>query len=342
MPELRRDPVSGRWVIMATDRAARPQEFHRQKRAAKGGFCPFCEGKEATTPPEVFALRAPGSQPDGPGWRVRVVPNKYPVLSLESALNRGAVGVYDYMGGVGAHEVIVESPRHVLSPTDLPPAALAEVVRTYRDRAADLKQDKRLVYALLFKNVGAEAGASLEHSHSQLICTPVCPKRVEEEMDRCERAYRSRSRCLLCDILAQDLADGSRIVIDSRNLVVLTPFAARFPFEMWIVPKPHLSHFEEATDDLLAELSGVLYEALCRLDAALDSPPYNYSIHSTPFAFAEVDYYHWHIEVIPRVTEVAGFEWGTGFYINPVPPESAAESLRGAAWEEARTERRTG
>ena len=342
MPELRRDPVSGRWVIIATDRAARPQEFHRQKRIAKGGFCPFCEGKESTTPPEIFALREPGSQPNGPGWRVRVVPNKYPALRTEGVLNKRGMGVYDFMAGVGAHEVIVESPKHVLSPSELPPQVLAEVVRTYRDRAADLKKDKRLAYALIFKNVGAEAGASLEHSHSQLICTPVSPKRVEEEMDRCERFFRFRGRCLLCDILAQDLADASRIVVDSENFVVLTPFAARFPFEMWIMPKPHLSHFEDTSDAMLAEFANVLYEALGRLDASLDKPPYNYSIHSTPFVFGDVEYYHWHLEVIPRVTEVAGFEWGTGFHINPVPPESAAKFLREVAWAGAGAVAKTG
>lgn len=342
MPELRRDPVSGRWVIIATDRAARPQEFRRQKRVSKGGFCPFCEGKESTTPPEIFALREPGSAPNGPGWRVRVVPNKYPALRTEGVLNKRGLGVYDYMAGVGAHEVIVESPKHVLSPTDLPPQALAEVVRTYRDRAADLKKDKRLAYALIFKNVGAEAGASLEHSHSQLICTPVSPKRVEEEMDRCEGFFRYRGRCLMCDILAQDLADGTRIVIDSANFVVLTPFAARFPFEMWVAPKPHLSHFEDTSDKMLAELAGVLYEALSRLDLALEKPPYNYSIHSTPFVFGDVDYYHWHMEVIPRVTEVAGFEWGTGFHINPVPPENAAQFLREVPAESVRDIAKTG
>jgi UDPglucose--hexose-1-phosphate uridylyltransferase len=333
MPELRRDPVAGRWVVIATDRAARPHQFQCQKRVPKGGFCPFCEGNEAKTPPEVMAYRRPGTQRDTPGWRVRVVPNKYPALHVEGELHMRGLGVYDTMEGIGAHEVLIESPRHILSPTEAAPGELEEVVRAYRDRMLDLRKDIRLVCAMLFKNVGAEAGASLEHSHSQLICTPVVPKRVQEEMDRCNEFYRFRGRCLLCDIIQQDLADGQRVVMDKDDFVVLAPYAARFPFEMWILPKRHVSHFEDIPDDMVGGLARALHEALCRLDASLDQPAYNYNIHSVPFALGPVPYYHWHVEVIPRVTAVAGFEWGSGFYINPVPPETAAHYLRDVAWQ---------
>jgi UDPglucose--hexose-1-phosphate uridylyltransferase len=333
MPQLRRDPVVGRWVIIATDRAARPSQFQAQKRAPKGGFCPFCEGSESKTPPEIIAYRAPGTAPNTPGWRLRVVPNKYPALRVEGELHKHGSGVYDAMEGIGAHEVIIENPKHVLSPTELPPAVLEDVIRAYRDRMLDLKKDRRLVYALVFKNVGQEAGASLEHSHSQLICTPVLPKRVEEEMERCQQFYRFRGRCLLCDIIEQDLSEGHRVVMDKANFVVLAPYASRFPFEMAILPKQHMSHFEDISDDTGRELGAVLYEALCRLDASLGEPPYNYNIHTAPFATGPVEHYHWHLEVIPRVTEIAGFEWGSGFYINPVPPETAAQYLREVAWE---------
>jgi len=332
MPELRRDPVAGRWVIIATDRAARPHQFQGQKRVPRGGFCPFCEGNETKTPPEILAYRSPGTHPNTPGWRVRVVPNKYPALRVEGDLHMRGVGVYDTMEGIGAHEVLIESPKHVLSPSELTTEALEEVVRAYRDRMLDLKKDVRLVCAMLFKNVGVEAGASLEHSHSQLICTPVAPKRVQEEMDRCNEFYRFRGRCLLCDIIQQELADGQRVVVDKEGFVVLTPYASRFPFEMWILPRQHTAHFEDITDEMIGGLAGALHEALRRLDASLDDPPYNYNIHTVPFVLGPVPYYHWHIEVIPRVTAIAGFEWGTGFYINPVAPETAAQFLREASW----------
>ena len=328
MAELRRDPVAGRWVIIATERAARPRDFQIVQRAPRAGFCPFCEGNEDKTPPEILAYRREGSQANGPGWRLRVVPNKYPALRIEGNLLKRGSGVYDLMNGIGAHEVFIESPSHVMSLSELPAEAVQDIVWAYRDRMQDLKRDTRLVYALVFKNVGEPAGASLQHSHSQLICTPVMPKRVEEEMERCEQFHRFRGRCLLCDIIESTLADGDRVIARSEHFVAIAPFAARFPFEMWILPRRHISHFEDTPSEELSDLGALLHEALVRLDASLDRPPYNYLLHTTPFTVAAVEHYHWHLEVIPRVTRVAGFEWGTGFYINPVAPETAAGYMR--------------
>lgn len=330
MPQLRRDPVGGRWVIVSTERAARPREFARPSVESQGGFCPFCEGNEHSTPPEVFAFRDSGTGADEPGWRVRVVPNKYPALKIESGLREENAGVYQTMSGMGQHEVFVEGTQHRQSLSELPTDLVEDVLRAYRERMLVLKKDSRLVYSLIFKNVGREAGASLEHSHSQLICLPVIPKRVGEEMDRCKEFHQYQGRCLLCSVVEQELETRERVVVEGEHFVVITPYASRFPFEMWVVPRDHLCHYETSPEGQLPDLAAVLREALLRLDEVLEHPPYNYVLHTTPFTLGEVDHFHWHVEIIPRVTHVAGFEWGTGFYINPVEPAEAARCLREA------------
>lgn len=330
MPELRREPVSGRWVIVATERAARPTDFKTSHQIIKNSFCPFCEGNEDKTPPEIMAYRDNGAMPNTGGWRVRVVPNKYPALQREGEYTKCEEGIYDTMNGIGAHEVIIESPRHIQSLTALDNENVKEVLLCYRDRLVDLKNDKRFVYGLLFKNVGFSAGASLEHSHSQLIVTPIVPPLVANEIANAKAFYQHKGRCLFCDMIQQEIETNKRIVISTDNFVVFAPFASRFPFEIWIIPKKHGSHFENIQGFEAEELAHVLKSALIKLEAALDFPPYNYIIHSAPFNVteSESEYFHWHIEIIPRLTNIAGFEWGTGFYINPTPPEEAAELLR--------------
>ena len=328
MPELRKEPVSGRWVIIASERSARPTDFKPTPQPIKSNFCPFCEGNEAKTPPEIMAYREKGTKANTRGWRVRVVPNKFPALQIEGKQNKRGEGIYDMMNGIGAHEVIIESPKHVLSLTALDNGSVEEVLWCYRDRLIDLKKDKRFVYGLLFKNVGVSAGASLEHSHSQLIVTPIVPQQVINEMAGAETFYKYRGRCLFCDMIQQEIATDSRIVILAENFVAFTPFASRFPFETWILPRTHDSHFENLQKLEIEELANVLKNTLIRLESALEFPPYNYIIHTTPFHINESEYYHWHIEIIPRLTNIAGFEWGTGFYINPMSPEKAANFLR--------------
>jgi len=328
VPELRREPVSGRWVIIATERAGRPTDFKTNPQIIKSSFCPFCEGNEDKTPPEILAYRENGTETNTRGWRVRVVPNKFPALQIEGEQNKRGEGIYDMMNGIGAHEVIIESPRHIQSLTALDNGNIAEVLLCYRDRLLDLKNDKRFVYGLLFKNVGISAGASLEHSHSQLIVTPIVPQLVANELERAGTFYQHRGRCLFCDMIQQEIDTNRRIIISTDNFVAFAPFASRFPFETWILPRKHKTHFENLEGFEVEELTHVLKSALIKLETALDLPPYNFIIHSTPFNINESDYYHWHIEIIPRLTNIAGFEWGTGFYINPTPPEQAAETLR--------------
>jgi UDPglucose--hexose-1-phosphate uridylyltransferase len=329
MPELRKDPIVGRWVIIAHERAKRPHDFKSEAQAeSETGLCPFCEGNEDKTPPEIIAYRDRHSRPNGPGWRIRVVPNKFPALKVEGQLNKRGDGIYDLMAGVGAHEVIIESPKHVVSMAALSEDNIREVLWVYRDRLVDLKRDTRLVHGMLFKNVGAAAGASLEHTHSQLIVTPIVPISVWEEMTGALEFYNYRGRCIYCDMVQQEISTEKRVVLDSPHFTAFCPYASRFPFETWILPKQHSSHYENIPKPAVDDLGSVLRQVLNKLELALDSPPYNYIVHTAPFDHQEQPHYHWHIEIIPRLTKVAGFEWGSGFYINPVPPEEAAAFLR--------------
>jgi UDPglucose--hexose-1-phosphate uridylyltransferase len=328
MSELRKDPIVGRWVIIAPDRAKRPQDYRQEFRLTAGAFDPFLEGNEDATPPEILAYRAGGSRPNGPGWRVRVVPNKFPALTVEGSLSKRGDGMYDLMNGVGAHEVIIECPHSETNMSRLSAEHIREVLWAYRDRLVDLKRDPRLVHGLIFKNKGAPAGASLEHSHSQLIVTPVVPISVWEEMTGSLEFYNYRGRCIYDDMIQQELAAARRVVLDTPGFLVFCPFASRFPFETWILPKQHSSQFENIPRQSLDELGMVLKTVLGKLEAALDDPPYNYVVHTAPFDSGELPHYHWHFEIFPRLTRVAGFEWGSGFYINPVSPEEAAAFLR--------------
>src|SRR5438477_1235965 len=332
MPELRKDPIVGRWVIIATERVRQPSDFPRRDAPpAAPGPCALCPGHEAETPPEVLAYRdAPDAARDGGDWRVRVIPNKFPALRIEGDLDRHGHGVYDVMNGIGAHEVIVESPHHDRGLGRLPPAAVLDVLRAYRDRIRDLARDERFRSVLVFKNHGAEAGATLAHPHSQLIATPAVPVTVVDELHGARAYHDYRERCLFCDIIRQEIEERSRVIIDGERVVAFAPFAPRLPFEAWVVPRRHSAAFERIEDDDLAELAAVLGGVLSRLDRALDDPPYNLMLHSAPFGGGDSPSYHWHLEIVPKLVGVAGFELGSGFHINPVPPEDAARLLRDA------------
>lgn len=332
MAELRQDPICGRWVIIATERAARPSDLSLGRGAPRGGFCPFCEGNEDRTPPEIAAVRPGGGPSNSPGWRVRVVPNKFPALSLNGHTSVGVhtAGHRRTAPGVGAHEVIIESPGHAISPTQMPPEDFEHVIATYCGRSEALEADERLAYVLIFKNVGREAGASIEHSHSQVMGVPVMPRRVAEEMDHCTHFHKEHRRCLFCDVLEEELADGSRVVAQTENFAAISPFAAAFPFTVWVLPRFHAGRLFDMNGAQMDELARLFQETMARVEICLGDPPFNYAIHTAPTAPTkrQQDSYHWHIELIPRVTRLAGFEWGTGFYINPVEPETAARYLR--------------
>ena len=330
MSELRKDPILRRWVIIAPDRANRPTNVPEPEYPNAPGFDPFLEGHESKTPPEITAIREPGTRANNPGWKIRVVPNKFPVLEVERELGKRGDGMYDYMEGIGAHEVFIEAPNFVTSLTQLPEDHIADIIKLYRERLIDLKRDSRLQYGLIFKNKGRDAGATVEHAHSQLIVTPIVPRTVEAELEGSKAHFDYHERCAFCDIIRQDSDDERRIVMKTDRFVALAPYASRFPFETWILPTAHHSHFETTLSGGAEreELAHILKNVLQRLEVSLNNPAYNYMIHTAPLSAPALPHYHWHIEIIPRVVRTAGFEWGSGFYINSVAPETAAEFLR--------------
>ncbi len=330
MPELRKDPVTGRWVIISTDRAKRPQDFVREQPKKKDGICPFCPGNEARTPPEILAFRPNGTGRNTPGWSIRVVPNKFPALGIEGDLNRQGEGMFDKMNGIGAHEIIIETPEHEASLATLPDKQVEDVLWACRDRMLDLEKDNRFRYILVFKNHGEPAGASLEHSHSQLIALPIVPIRVKEEVEGSKAYFADKERCIFCDIARQELEAAVRVIAESPDFLVVAPYAPRFPFETWVLPKQHESAFEDSPMKLYAGLAHALKDTLQRMDQVLEHPSYNLVLHTSPVRELKNDYYHWHVELMPKLSKVAGFEWGTGFYINPTPPEESAAFLREA------------
>ena len=329
MPELRKDPVVGRWVIISTERGRRPSDFTIESVRAKSSNCVFCPGNESKTPPEILSIRAPGTLANEAGWSLRVVPNKFPALRIEGELEPEGEGLYDRMTGVGAHEVVIETPQHEASLASLSTDAVADVLLSYRERMVDLKKDPRFEYILVFKNHGAAAGASLEHPHSQLIATPIIPIMVSEELNGANQYYGMKERCVWCDIVRQERrSPRKRMIAEANGFAALAPFAPRFPFETWILPTRHRSAFEESGVDELRGLAELLGDFLRRIDRVLNGPPFNFMLHTAPLRDGALEHFHWHLEIIPKLTNVAGYEWGSGFFINPVPPEDAAAALR--------------
>jgi UDPglucose--hexose-1-phosphate uridylyltransferase len=329
MSQLRRDPITGRWIIVNYEKAMRPKDFSFESPAKSDNTkdCPFCPGNERLTPPEIIAHRKVG-RADSPGWTIRVVPNKYPALQAKGLLDKRGLGVFDRINGIGAHEVIIDIPEHGQDIADIPDNQAEEVIWSYISRSTDLRKDPRFKYILVFRNYGKSAGASLEHPHSQLIALPIVPKRVNEELHSSMEYYSYKDRCAFCDILSQELNDKERIVEENKFFISFCPFVSRFSYEMWIMPKRHESHFAAAKKEEVRPLGMILRNSLKRLKKLLNDPPYNYIIHTSPINGHENEYYHWHIEIMPKLINVAGFEWGSGFYANPVPPEEAAKNLR--------------
>jgi len=329
MPELRKDPVSGRSVIIASERAERPRLFGHGSDAGRAEPCPFCSGREAMTPPEVFAHRDPASSADLPGWTVRVVPNKYPALtSSDTRTTPPDEHLYSSRAAVGVHEVVIESPEHIVSMAALDDEQTAQVLRAYRQRISALSQDPRWRYMLIYKNQGDRAGASLEHVHSQLVALPALPAPAADELERARNHYATTGRCFYCHVIEREIGARARLVLATDRFVVLCPFAPRFAHETWIWPRRHTAAFEQSSDEELTDLARVMREVLARLDRALGDPPLNYliqSIHPPPES-----HYHWRMEILPQLARAAGFEWGTGLHLNPVAPERAARFLRNA------------
>jgi UDPglucose--hexose-1-phosphate uridylyltransferase len=329
MSELRRDPTTLEWVIIADERAMRPHELV-QKGADRLALefdegCPFCPGHEHMTPPEVLTQALPGSERP---WDVRVVPNRYPALRPDAPFEEGGDDFFSRMGGAGAHEVVIDTPIHNREMSRMDDREVEAVLLVYQQRYNALKADPRNKLVIIFKNKGNVAGTSLAHPHSQIVATPVEPPLVRRRYNVARTYYAGGGRCLYCDILQKEQRDGHRVVAETDRFLVFHPFASRWPFETWIMPKEHRSSFGDASLEELKELAPLLRSVLGALEAKMGDPDYNFVLHSAPTRNSVKPYYQWHLQIVPRLTTAAGFEIGSGMYINTALPEETAAFVR--------------
>jgi UDPglucose--hexose-1-phosphate uridylyltransferase len=333
MSEVRRDIVTDTWVIIDTENDTIPKMPARESGITKE--CPFCAGQESRTPNEILAVRDDGA-PNEAGWKVRVIPNINPILKIEGALEKSGVGVYDMVTGIGANEVIVETPEHITNFFELSEEQVMLVLNVYRQRIEDLHKDKRMRYILVFKNHGPLAGAStMTHTHSDLIALPATPVRVKQKLYGAQEYYSYKERCLFCDIIQQEIEMGDRLVFQSDSFVVIAPYASRFPFEILILPKRHSYTFKDINEKEVSDLAITLKRICKTVYDVLDDPPFNLILCDSPNLLPKASYwttirsdFHWHIEITPRLYRTTGFELGTGFYINRTAPEKAAGIMR--------------
>lgn len=331
MIELRRNPILSEWIIINDNREVE-HIIKSKKSDTEEEMCPFCVGKEYLTPNAIMSLDKNGQfTQDIKKWEVRVIPNNKPILAIESTLNRRADGVYDKMNGAGAHEIIIETPDHNKKIQNYSIAELSRIFDVMQSRINDLKNDLRFEYILAFKNHGLEAGETITHSHTQLVAMPIIPKVIKEEMNVSKKYYEFKERCLFCDIIDQEITSGARVVVETSNFVAFVPYASRYPFETWILPKEHGMDFCCINDKSKKDdLASILINVMKRLYKVLDNPSYNFVMHLLPLKTSFLPYYHWHIEIVPKITKFTGFELGTGMYVNPTIPEETAKFLREA------------
>ncbi|MCX8118699.1 MAG: galactose-1-phosphate uridylyltransferase [Desulfobacterota bacterium] len=324
MAQLRRDPITRMWVVVTTDHPRGPSDYLPFKPPYQfpsgEGACPFCPGNEALTPPETFCFR------QEMGWSVRVVPNKFPFFRIEGEFDRRPEGMYDMMEAIGAHEIIIEAPEHHRTLSTMEPEQIGRILIAFKERMVDLERDRRFVQFLILKNY---PGMFNRHPHSHLIAMPVIPRRIDEEIAGVMDYYQRKERCILCDILKEEMAARKRVVLETGHFLVFAPFASRFPFETWILPKAHGSDFHRISEPEREDLSRIIPALFSKFERLLSDPPFSLALHTSPVQerFHRPEY-HWHIETRLRIGLREGFEWGTGFFVNPTPPEDAATYLR--------------
>lgn len=333
MPELRQNAVTKSWVVIATERAKRPAKpslnFCELDLPEHDEQCFFCWGNEYTTPPEVYSYRLDDSEPDTPGWLIRVITNKYGALNLDGTFNIQELSHLHKFGyAKGVTEVLIETNKHSSWPSRQSLSELSLVLKTYVERYKVISKEEQIKYILIFRNNGALGGASIEHPHSQIIAIPIVPPSVLEELEGAKDFYLKQNKCIFCEELQQELAAKTRIVYENDLFVSLEPYASRVPFETLIIPKFHSARFENLDDQQINSLSEVWKATLYKLDAGLENPPYNYFVHTAPTQQSVDDYYHWHLEILPKLTITAGFELGSGVFINITIPEECADFLR--------------
>jgi len=326
MAELRREPVTRMWVVVTTDHPKGPSDYLPFKPPYRvqevEGPCPFCPGNEKMTPQETYSLRR-----DGGRWSVRVVPNKFPFFHIEGDYDRRPEGMYDVMEAIGAHEIVVEAPDHDQSLATMEPMQIEKILRAYRERLTDLEKDQRFQQFLILKNY---PGIFNRHPHSHILAMPVIPKRIDEEVSGTLDYYQRKERCIFCDIIKEEMAMKKRVILETVHFLIFLPFASRYPFEAWIIPKVHSPDFHRIKEEEMADLSGGIQSLFRCFFELLSDPPYSFTLHTSPVQnrFHRPEY-HWHIETRLRIGLREGFEWGTGFFVNPTPPEDAANFLRG-------------
>jgi UDPglucose--hexose-1-phosphate uridylyltransferase len=326
MSELRLNLITREWVIIARERAKRPEDFRvKSERPTLPPFsetCPFCPGNEKRTPPETFSLK------EEKGWKIRVMPNKFSALSLEGERMRGNGGIKRNLSGVGIHEVIVETPFHNMTTAILPLSQVEDILRVYRERFVEAYKDPRVEHVIIFKNQGERAGTSIEHPHSQLVGLPVTPIQVRMRMDEGIRFFDDTGDCLMCKTLKDELQEGARIIMETEHFVAFIPYAALSPFHIWVFPRRHNPSFEGITDEEINDLARIMKATLGKIYYGLDNPDFNYTIRSMRPVFGNVEFFHWYLSIVPRVYQTSGFEMGTGMYINNSLPEDSAGFLR--------------
>jgi UDPglucose--hexose-1-phosphate uridylyltransferase len=332
MSELRLNRATKEWIILATDRAKRPHQFsvksEREKPPRHDPHCPFCPGNEKQTPPEIYSLREKAAGARRQGWKIRVVTNKYAALDPKETIQRMKRGFFKTAPGLGQHEVIIETPRHDQTIATLPLEQVEDICSVYRRRYRALEKDRRFKLIILFRNHGASAGTSLKHPHSQLIALPLVPTDVRHLLEEAMRYFDDHGYCVFCDMLREELSAKSRIILSNPAFVAFHPFASRAPFETWIMPRKHSAGFGNATRSEIKLLASALKKVLAGLHDKLGDPDYNLIIRTAPIKDAQEDYYHWYVQVLPRLNIPAGFELGSGIYINTALPEKTAQFMR--------------
>lgn len=334
MYELRKDPILGRWVIVATTSLTSLPNYVVDGRKPDDQLtCSFCRGKESDTPPEIMAVRKPGSKPNDPDWFTRVIPDSRHILQMEGELNRQGIGMYDKINGIGTSEIIIESPEHLVTLGDVEQAA--RVLLTYKERILDLEKDPRIRYIQISKNYGRAAGALYSHPYSYLVASAIIPQRIKQELEGAKIYYELKERCIFCDIVREEEKAAVRIVFANKSFVAFCPFAPAFIFEVWIMPRRHNCVFQETETEEIEDLGAAIITVLNKMKKLFKDPPYNLILHNAPNKMPRRDHwqtlnedFHWHVEIIPRLDGAAGFEWSSGFYILNTSPEECAKYLK--------------
>ena len=327
MPEFRQNLATKEWVVLAPERGKRPKEFKRTEKVKENlpehkSDCPFCVGNENRTSDPTYVYPAGGK------WQVRVVPNKYAALKSDLGTTRKRVGGFLAADGFGMAEVIIEHPKHNTTLALMTPEEIALVLRAYRKRQIAMSWHENVSLVTIFRNHGRRAGTSLVHPHSQIIATPIVPPHVRYPIERAVSHYDNLGSCVYCDLITEELNQGSRIIMETENFVSFCPFAARSPFECRIYPKNHQASYVLIDDDEIDDMANVLRDVLARIYHGLDNPDYNFVLRSAPIGDEDTRHLHWYMVIIPKLTTPAGFEIGSGIYINTMAPEECAEFLR--------------